>query len=109
MSSRRSDVGWRALVRRVVHLLHSWCSGDRVRIAPAEGRLLRLKPPCLLLVADEPAQVCRRTVRGRRVVYFCRTILGIGRLIIDRSEVQWRQRRQVKRLHDSDIEVFPVT
>jgi len=109
VSSRTSNVGWRALVRRVVHLLHSWWSGDRVRIAPAEGRLLRLKPPCLLLVADEPAQVCRRTVRGRRVVYFCRTILGIGRLIIDRSEVQWRQRRQVKRLHDSDIEVFPVT
>jgi len=98
-----------ALVRQVVHLLHSWWSKDRVRIAPAEGRLLRLKPPCLLLIADQPAQVRRRTVHGRRVIYFCRTVLGIGRLIVDRSEVHWRQRRQVKRLHESDIEVFSVT
>ena len=108
MSSRRSD-GWPALVRRVVHLLHSWWRGDRVRIAPGEGRLLRLKPPCLLLIADQPAQVCRRTVRGRRVIYFCRSVLGIGRLTIDRFGVQWRRRRQVKQMHESDIEVFPVT
>jgi hypothetical protein len=100
---------WRALVKKLGHLLHSWWGGDRVRIAPAEGRLLRLQPPCLLLIADQPAQVCRRRVCGRRVVYFCRTIAGMGRLMIDRTGVHWRRRRQVKRLRESDIEVFPVT
>jgi hypothetical protein len=130
VSSPRNNIGWRALVKKVADLLHSWWVGDRVRIAPTEGRLLRLQPPCLLLIGDQPARVCRRRVHGLRVIYFCRTIVGqdsnpaagnmaklescptmvgIGRLIIDRSGVKWRLRRQVQRLHESDIEVFPVT
>src|SRR5437762_7612372 len=56
-------------------LIHSWLRGDRVRLGPAEGRLLRLKPPCCLIVRGQPVQVVA-----------CKQDRGGDHLLIVRSE-----------------------
>ncbi len=104
---------WR-LVRSVWHLLDSWWRRDRVRASPREGRLLRLTPPRVLIVAGEAAQIVRRSVRIHgghpRVTYHCVTRAGCALLRVDLAEpapaIAWRTKDGTRRLHEEDIEVY---
>jgi hypothetical protein len=55
----------------------TWWRIDRLRVSPAEGRLLRIEPPARLLVGGALFEVCGRSVSRKRerptVVYrgFC--------------------------------------
>ena len=50
------------LLGKLLALVRSWWRCDRVRVSPREGRLLRLKPPCLVRVGDTIIDVTSRTV-----------------------------------------------
>ena len=115
MLNPRSDTGWRQLVRRLCHLLHSWWHTDRIRVSPAEGRLLRLQPPCMLMLGGQPVELLRRTVcrtPGCWVVYACRTRSGSGKLIVRSGDVShgpdivWQEAGRTKQLSETDIDVF---
>lgn len=68
-------------------LLLSWWRHDRVRISPREGLLLRLRPPCLIMIADERVQIEARRVLHEcataMVVYDCLTENGPARLCVE--------------------------
>lgn len=74
------------LLGDVVRLIRSWWCVDRIRLPPQAGRLLRLQPPCYLLIAGRPVEIAARTLGqsggGRTVTYECRTADGVGRLTV---------------------------
>src|SRR5262245_15885279 len=104
---------WR-LVRSVWRLIDSWWRRDRVRASPREGRLLRLTPPRVLIVAGEAAQIARRSVRidggHPRVTYHCVTRAGCALLRVNAAEpahgILWQTKHGTQRLHEEDIEVY---
>src|SRR5262249_1574258 len=104
---------WR-LVRSVWRLIDSWLRGDRVRASPREGRLLRLTPPRVLIVAGEAAQIVRRSVRidggHPRVTYHCVTRAGRALLRVHPAEsahaILWQTKQGTLRLHEEDIDVY---
>ncbi len=116
MWDRPSDHGWRALARRVGRLLHSWWQGDRIRIAPAEGRSLTLRPPCWLLVNGHSLEILDWEVWHRAgrplVVYTCRTRTGLGTLSVapcsagQEMVIEWHDGPTVLRLLETDVEVY---
>jgi hypothetical protein len=107
----------RHLVSDLWRRVHSWWRRDRVRASPREGRLLGLAPPCLLLVAGQPAEVVRRTATrlpsGGVVRYDCLTRAGPALLEVRLSaahaacQVTWRQGRRARGLAEDEVEVFP--
>jgi hypothetical protein len=104
------------LVKRVASLLHSWWHSDRIRCPPAEGRLLRLRPPCYLRLRGEPLQVISRAVQelgGKTsVVYACHSRIGSGRLVVKPKDafpavtIEWHADGTVVGLWEADVEVF---
>jgi hypothetical protein len=114
-SQMSDDSPW-ALARRVGRLLHSWWHGDRIRIPPAEGRMLRLRPPCFLVVSGQPLEIIGRHVRqgaGKTsVVYSCQTRTGLGKLLVEPGSalpaltIEWHENGKVLRLMEADVEVF---
>lgn len=60
-------------VETLRRLTRDWWRRDRVRVAPGEGRLLRLQPPCYLWIAGRPAEVFNRRLDAERagLVYDC--------------------------------------
>ena len=77
----------RRLLTDVRRLIEAWWKIDRIRASPREGRLLRIEPPCVVVVEEQPAEVVARTL-GRtadetgaiRVDYDCRSAQGACRL-----------------------------
>jgi hypothetical protein len=79
------------MVRRLFtdlrRLIEAWWKIDRIRASPREGRLLRIEPPCVVVIDDQPAEVVARTL-GRaadesgtiQVDYDCRSAQGACRL-----------------------------
>ena len=101
------------LVRQLWRLLHSWWRQDRIRLSPAEGRLLRLEPPCFLVIDGEPFEVVKRTLRPSDkepvAVYAFRT--SASELMVRQGltpEIVWQHQGVVRRLHETDIEVYPA-
>lgn len=72
----------RRLVRDLCRLFSAWWRVDRVRVSLREGRLLRLEPPCLLLICGRLVQVRERRVdsSGVGVIYRCEAHAGSGTL-----------------------------
>jgi len=109
--NRVSRIRWPRLVRQLGRLLHSWWRGDRIRVSPEEGRLLRLRPPCWLLIDGATVEVVGRTVpdAGRRVLYSCRTHSGVGTLAVsldDKVNLHWHDGAHTRPIMASDIEVY---
>jgi hypothetical protein len=63
-------------VRRLWRLLHCWWSADRIRISPSAGRLLRLGPGSVLVLAGEPVRVVGRSAEAGGVAYHCIGVAG---------------------------------
>jgi hypothetical protein len=114
--NQTTDKGPWALARQVAGLLHLWWRGDRIRVAPDQGRLLGLRPPCHLIISGRPVEVIGRQVRhetGRAtVVYSCQGGTGLGLLVValvDNApalDIVWQEGAEVMRLLDADVEVF---
>ena len=97
------------------NLLRSWWQIDRVRASPREGRLLRLRPPCILVIDGRVVEVVARTLAhdyaGAIVSYDCRQGEEIGRLTIRlgggaTSDVSWTTADVERRFSADDVEVF---
>jgi hypothetical protein len=104
---------WKCLlVKQLWRLVHSWWRQDRIRLSPTEGRLLRLEPPCFLVIDGQPFEIVKRTLRPSDrepvAVYTCRTC---GSELMIRQgltpEILWHHQGVVRRLHETDIEVYP--
>jgi hypothetical protein len=89
--------------------------GDRIRVAPSEGRLLRLSPPCVLMIGSETVQIVSRTVSessaGPIVLYDCDTEFGAAvlsvRLLMNQCcEVTWQAGTSEASIAESDVVVF---
>ena len=101
-------------LRDVGLLIAAWWRRDRIRVAPAEGRLLRLRPSCRLLILGEAAEVVSRAVDagGVALVYQCRTAAAEGTLIVhwdartEARRIEWRDGRGAVDLAPDDIEVY---
>ena len=80
------------MFRDLARLLRSWWRCDRIRVAPREGRLLRLNPRDRLIVRGVAATIVRRTLKeigGEPVVdYDCDSDTGrlVMRVPLSRSE-----------------------
>ena len=104
------------IARQLAGLLHLWWRGDRIRVGPDQGRLLRLRPPCHLLISGRPLEVIGREVRHRdagvSLVYSCEAVTGLGRLIVESANaasgltIFWHEGAEVIRLLEADVEVF---
>jgi hypothetical protein len=82
-------------------------------VSPAEGQLLRLRPPCFLVIGGDLVEVVRRTFRAcdkeHMLMYDCRTRAEEAQLIIHRGSVPailWHCRGVLRRLHENDIDVY---
>jgi len=104
------------LLRDVFALIRSWWQVDRVRISPAEGRLLRLIPPCIICVNGRPVEVLRRSVShetfGPIVQYDCLCQGQAAQLLVATNEkgrtssVVWFENGQVRDLTEADVDAY---
>lgn len=73
-------------MRTLLKILCNWWRQDRVRIAPGEGRLLRLSPGDLIMINGEPFEILERAVSGSEdtatVTYDCLSPTGAFQLSI---------------------------
>jgi hypothetical protein len=109
--------GARRLARGAAAFLCAWWRADRVRVSPREGRLLRLEPPCFLIIEGRLAEVLGREretgAGGRTIVYACLTDSGPGELRVSlpdpgrRLEVKWVNAAGEKTLSEEEITVYP--
>lgn len=106
----------RELCRDFVRLVVAWWRVDRVRVSPEEGRLLRLEPPCFVVVAGRPAEVLSRTLGrdpgGPFVSYECRHAQGDCRLRVGltidgaTAAVSWTTDGVERSLRPEEVETF---
>jgi hypothetical protein len=99
-----------------VQLLKSWWSVDRVRVSVDEGRLLRIEPPCVIVVGARPAEVWQRTTvqsaAGPLIIYDCQSTSGSCQLQVTprgkgvRPSVCWTDEQTVRYLSPEDVEVY---
>jgi hypothetical protein len=78
--------------------------------------MLRLRPPCYLLLRGRPLEVISRELHQHAgktvVVYECHGRAGPGRLIVTLADpfldvtLEWRADGAVVRLSQEDVEVF---
>lgn len=99
----------------MLRLLRSWWQVDRIRASPREGRLLRLRPPCILVIDGRVVEVVARTLAHDddcvTVSYDCRQGQDVGCLTIRlagglTSNVVWTAAGVERRLPADDVEVF---
>jgi hypothetical protein len=114
VSNQALSDGGPALFSMARRLVHSWWQGDRIRVSPTTGKLLRLRPPCCLCVGGQYVEVLDRTIQegAPAVLYGCRTRAGMGSLRVELVSsaagvaVEWREGGQVVRLKATDVDVF---
>lgn len=74
------------LAQAVWGLVRAWWKVDRIRVRPAEGRLLRLQPGCVISVEQRPVEIIRRHTKqsdaSGTVLYDCSTADGTANLVV---------------------------
>lgn len=104
----------RRLIRDLCRLCSAWWRVDRVRVSVREGQMLRIKPPCLLLISGRLVQVRDRRVdsSGSGVVYRCETHAGSGTLWVRPAPstlhplLHWQEGVSLQELSGEQIEVL---
>lgn len=93
-------------------LIWSWWRRDKIRVSPAEGRLLRLQPPCYLRLLGETVEVrARRPLPGGGgVSYECvgTEAIGVGELRVRISARGLRHPPEVDWLASGAVEPCPL-
>jgi hypothetical protein len=105
------------LASAVLRLLHWWWRGDRIRVSPREGRLLRMIPPCYVRIAGVPAEVVARQAvcgaPGPTIVHRCIGPAGSFDLTVRPTargvEIEIRRDGMAHSLAEDDVEVIPGT
>lgn len=102
------------VLRDLCQFVWQWWTGDRIRVSPVEGRLLRVQPGDILSVAGIDVEVVDRTVIAERsLCLICRTQRGTAELHIpvflkaERQEIVWAEAGGERTLTTADIEVWP--
>jgi hypothetical protein len=99
------------LCKSLARLLHWWWTRDRIRIAPGEGRLLRLKVSSIIAIEGEVLEVQQRFVDKTgcdpTIIYPCWSSAGPCELRVSFDEVVLQRGGQMHRLTEEDVEVFP--
>jgi hypothetical protein len=101
--------------RRLLAGLWRWWRADRIRAAPGEGRLLRLRPPCFLRVRGRTVEVLRRSVihsvLGPCVLYCCCVPAGSRALLVapQGGKMRWIEADSESELMTIEVEVFQLT
>lgn len=95
-------------------LLRLWWTGDRIRVSPVEGRLLRIQPGDLLSVAGSDVEVVDRIVIAESCLcLICHTPQGSAELHVPvdsearSTELLWFESGREHRLTAADVEVWP--
>ena len=96
--------------------LRSWWRVDRIRASPAEGRLLRLHPPCFVVIGGRSLEIAHRVVGqnslGPFVNYNVTGHDGPARLLVhlivetSQTVIRWIGPDGERLLEPSDVGVF---
>lgn len=100
----------------MLETLRSWWRVDRVRASPNDGRLLRLHPPCFVVIGGRSFEISHRVVGHDAIGPFVDyNIVGhdgparlLVRLMIETSQtvIRWIGPDGERSLDPSDIGVF---
>ncbi|MFM9963230.1 MAG: hypothetical protein ACKV2Q_18635 [Planctomycetaceae bacterium] len=103
-------------ITALLDCLRSWWRVDRIRTSPAEGRLLRLHPPCFVVIGGRSFEVAHRVVgqdaEGPFVDYNIHSSDGparlLVRLIVETSQtvIRWIGPEGERSLMPREVEVF---
>ena len=109
----------RHVLREFWGLVRWWWTCDRIRVSPAEGRLLQIRPGDLLTVEITDAEVVHRSVNdgpeGRSLILNCCTNTGSAELHLtvspkgQVSDLRWRDATGCRVLMATDIRVWSRT
>lgn len=96
------------------HFVWQWWTGDRIRVSPVEGRLLRVQPGDILSVAGIDVEVIDRMVIAEHTLcLICRTQRGTAELYVPvlskagPQEIVWVKSGGERTLTSANIEVWP--
>lgn len=108
------------MIQALLDCVRAWWRVDRIRASPREGRLLRLHPPCLLVIQDRLIEIVRRVVgqdaEGPFVVYDCHDGGDSAQLLVrpiaesSRTSIRWIGPDSGRSLAEEEVSVFqPAT
>lgn len=103
------------MIRELFQLVQSAVCRDRIRVPPSDGRLLRLSPPCVLMIGTETVSIVGRTVGSRKgrpcVRYELESQRSTGTLVVElqqnlRCEITLEASSIHQPIAEDDIVVF---
>ena len=106
------------IIRAIASLISNWWYVDQVRVSPREGLLLRLQPPCSLLVRSQRAHIVGRRIDANHpqpnVIYDCTTEHNQARAtltvkLLDQAgtlHILWADSRQTQVLQPADLDLY---
>ncbi len=107
------------LGKTLLDCLRSWWRMDRIRVLPTDGRLLRLHPPCFVVIGGRSFEIAHRVVgqdaEGPFVDYNIHSQDGsarmLVRLIVETSQtvIRWIGPDGERLLDEEAISVFEPT
>ena len=102
--------------KALLDCVRSWWRVDRIRASPREGRLLRLHPPCFVVIGGRSFEIAHRVVgqdaEGPFVDYNVRSQEGSARLLVrlivetSQTVIHWIGPDGERSLEPCDIGVF---
>ncbi len=107
-----------SLSRALLDCLRAWWRVDRIRASPRDGRLLRLQPPCLVVIGGQSFEIAHRIAgqdaEGPFVDYDLRSEIGSARLLVrlmietSRSVIRWIGPDGERSLDETEVTVFEL-
>ena len=102
--------------KTLLDCLRSWWRVDRIRASPAEGRLLRLHPPCFVVIGGRSLEIAHRVVgqdaEGPFVDYNVHSPEGSARLLVrliaetSQTVIRWIGPDGERSLEPCEVSVF---
>ena len=110
------ESSFRAFSKALLDCIRSWWRVDRIRTSPAEGRMLRLHPPCFVVIGGRSFEIVHRIVgqdsEGPFVDYNIHSPDGSGRLLVrmivetSQTVIRWIGPDGDRSLLPQDVDVF---